>query len=97
MMSACGMQSFSNVNAGVWSCCQATAEKYGVTISGDTGSASAHGFTVNWNYDVQSQVLQLQVTDKPFWAPCSTVNSKIHDAVDECYANNGASATSMIA
>jgi len=95
-MSACGMQSFSNVTADVWNCCKSTAANYGVQISSDSGSASSHGFTVNWNYDASSQVLQLQVTDKPFWAPCSIVNSKIHDAVDECYANHGASGSSMI-
>ncbi|AQR72527.1 hypothetical protein BXU08_01570 [Sphingomonas sp. LM7] len=91
------MQSFANVTADVWNCCKSKASSYGVEIGSDSGSTSSHGFTVSWNYDASSQVLQLQVTDKPFWAPCSLVNSKIHDAVDECYANHGASGASMIA
>jgi hypothetical protein len=96
-MSACAMQSFGNVTNDVWNCCKAAADKYGVEITTDSGSTTSHGFTVSWNYNAPNQVLQLQVTDKPFWAPCSLVNSKIHDAVDECYTNHGASGAPVIA
>ena len=95
-MSSCGMQTFNNVNQGIWQCLCSKAAQYGVTISGDSGSASSHGFTVTWNYDPGAQTLQLQVTDKPWWAPCSTVNSKVHDEIDSCYSDHSLSVTPML-
>jgi hypothetical protein len=81
---ACAAQSFTNVTASVWNCLVQQAQSYGITISGNSGEASKDGFTLTWNYDPTAQTLQLQCTDKPWWAPCSTVNGKIHDLVDGC-------------
>jgi hypothetical protein len=83
-MSACATQVFNNVNASVWNCLVQKAAGYGITISGDSGEASKDGFTVRWDYDPNSGTLQLQCTDSPWWAPCSTINGKIHDLVDGC-------------
>lgn len=95
-MSACAMLSYNNVSAAAFDCCKATAAKYGVTISGNSGSASSHGFTVAWNYNPGAQTLTIQCTDSPFWAPCSTINGKINDAVEECLGADNAALAPMI-
>jgi hypothetical protein len=87
---ACGAQSFNNVDRNVWNCLVAKAAQYGVNISANSGSASSHGFDVSWNYDPAKSFLSIQVTDKPFFAPCGLVNGKIHDEVDSCMQAHGA-------
>jgi hypothetical protein len=83
-MSACATQGFDNVSQSVFNCLVQMAGSYGITISGNSGEASKDGFTVRWDYDPTAQTLQLQCTDSPWWAPCSTINGKIHDLVDGC-------------
>lgn len=83
-MSACAMLTYSNVTPTAWACAVQTAASYGVTISSDSGSASKSGFTIAWNYDPGAQTASIQCTDSPWWAPCSTINGKINDAVEHC-------------
>ena len=85
-MSACAAQNFTNVNQTVWNCLVAIAKQHGVNITGPQGSGSASGFTISWNWNSSAQTLMLQCTDSPWWAPCSTINGKIHDAVTGCGA-----------
>lgn len=95
-MSSCAMLSYNNVTSAAFDCCKATAARYGVTINGNTGSASSHGFTVKWNYNPGAQTLSLQCTDSPWWAPCSTINGKINDAVEDCLNNHNLQMTPMV-
>jgi hypothetical protein len=83
-MSACATQTFTDVTSAVWNCLVQKAQSYGITISGNSGQASQDGFTIRWDYDPSGQTLQLQCVDSPWWAPCSTINGKIHDLVDGC-------------
>ena len=85
-MAGCSADSFSNVSAAAFSCLVAKAAKYGLNIGKDSGSGSTSGFTVSWNYDRAGSKLTIQVTDKPFWAPCSTVRSKVKEEVQACIA-----------
>ena len=47
-------------------------------------NVTANGFTVAWNYDRDAQKLHVQCTDSPCWAPCSTIDSNLNDAVEGC-------------
>jgi hypothetical protein len=86
-MSSCPILCFNNVTPTVWQAIVARAATYGVTISSDTGSATVHGFTVAWNYFPSKQTGNIQCTDSPWWAPCSTINSKISTEIEGCGAD----------
>ena len=83
-MAGCSADSFSNVSAAAFNCIVAKAAKYGVTINKDSGSSSASGFTISWNYERAATQLTIQCTDKPFWAPCKTVKSTVKEQVQSC-------------
>ena len=83
-MAGCAADTFSNVSAAAFKCLVAKAAKYGVKIDGDSGSGGASGFTIKWNYDRAASKLTIQCTDKPFWAPCSTIRSKVKEEVQAC-------------
>ena len=53
------------------------AAAQGLTISGPTGSTTFQGFDFSWAYDPLAQTLKLQCTNKPFYVPCSMIESKI--------------------
>ena len=96
-MSACAMLSYNNVTSAAWQCGVAKAAQYGVQITGNSGSATASGFTIAWNYNPSAQTLTLQCTDSPWWAPCSTINSHINDAVEACLDQHQIELTTMVA
>ena len=84
-MSACPQQTFNGVSQSQWSCIkQEVKNKTGIVITTDVGSASQSGFSVHWNFDPQTQVLLIQITDKPFFIPCSTIDSTISGIVNGC-------------
>ena len=83
-MAGCSADNFSNVSAAAFTCLVAKAAKYGVIIKSDSGSTSASGFTISWNYDRGGSTLSIQCTDKPFWAPCKTVKAKVKEEVQSC-------------
>ena len=95
-MSACAMLSYNNVTQNAWNCGVQAAANYGVTITTNSGSASASGFTIAWNYNPDAQTLTLQCTDSPFWAPCSVINSHINNAVEQCLSQHQIVMTKMV-
>ncbi len=95
-MSACAMLNYNNVTAAAWECGKQAAAQYGIVVNSNSGSASKDGFTVAWKYDPAAQTLALQCTDSPWWAPCSLINSKINDAVEDCLQVDKAKMTNMV-
>ena len=57
------------------------AKDTGLAVSGNSGTASKSGFIVSWSYDPEVGVLTMQVLDKPWIVPASTVQSKIQELV----------------
>jgi len=95
-MSACAMLTYNNVTPAAWAAIVAEAAKMNITINGDGGSASAQGFTVQWNYDRAAQTLSLQCVDSPFFVSCSLINAHLNDAVERCLATHQIAMTSMV-
>jgi hypothetical protein len=83
-MAGCSADSFNNVSAAAFNCLVKKAAKYGVTIGSDSGSGSASGFTIKWNYNRAASTLSIQCTGKPFWAPCGIVKSQVKKEVQAC-------------
>jgi hypothetical protein len=86
-MSACAMLTFNNISTDTWRCIQEAASQYGITGS-DSGQQTVNGFTVAWSFVAATQTLQIQCLDSPFFVGCSTINSHIHDAVENCLSNH---------
>ena len=93
---ACAMLSYNNVNQAAWECLVKAVADYGVTITTDTGQATAHGFTISWNFDRQSQILHIQCIQSPFFVPCSAINSHINDAIEKCLGQHNIALAAMI-
>lgn len=79
---ACAAQVFSGVNADQFCALQAKANGQGLAITGNQGSVSHSGVTVEYSYDSTAETLTLTCTGKPFIASCGMVNSRLHDLVE---------------
>jgi hypothetical protein len=84
-MSACKQQTFTGITQSRWDCIKKVVQnKTGIVITTDSGTATQSGFSVHWNFDVTTQALSIQVTDKPFIIPCSSIESQITGVVNGC-------------
>jgi hypothetical protein len=76
------MQTFDAISSAVWDRLVEKAAELGITITGHSGTVSKEGFTGTWNYDPNTETLQIQCTDSPWWAPCALINGKIREIVE---------------
>lgn len=83
-MAGCSAVSFASVTPAVFNCLVQKAAEYGITISGDSGTASKSGFKISWKYDRGASTLVLQCLDKPLLVPCSLVKSTMKSTVKDC-------------
>jgi hypothetical protein len=81
-MGPCASQTFNNITPDQWQALQAKAAANNIPINGSSGTATQQGFTFTWQYDAASGTLTIQCLDHPFWAPCGTINSRVHDLVE---------------
>ena len=59
-------------------------QEYDIAVERETGEASKRGFTIEWAYDADNQMLEVRCTRKPFLVPCGTVNKHIDDLAAQC-------------
>lgn len=94
-MSACSMLTYSNVSAAAWNCIKQAVSQY-IQNPPNSGSATVDGFTIVWNYNPNTLQLQVQCTNSPWWAPCSTINSKINDVIEPCLSQASVSQVNIV-
>lgn len=80
-MTQCVAQVFDNISRDKWQSLQAKAAASNINLTGDSGETTQQGFTFSWNYDAASSSLTIQCLDHPFWAPCGSINGRVHDLV----------------
>lgn len=95
-MSACAMLTYSGAIPAAWNCAKQKAASFGVVITDNSGSATKDGFTIAWNYNPDAQTASIQCTDSPWWAPCSIINSKINEQVEDCLHQNSVEQVSLL-
>ena len=83
---SCAKQTFSGLTQDQFTALAAKGASSGLALTGNQGQAAKNGFTVTWNYDPVSGVLEIQCVSAPFLVPCSTINGRIHDLVDSVIA-----------
>ena len=81
-MSQCAAQVFGNISPDKWQSLRAKAAANNINLTGDSGETTQQGFTFSWQYDAASSSLTIQCLDHPFWAPCGSINGRIHDLLD---------------
>jgi hypothetical protein len=55
------------------------AEENDATFKGDTNSGSFSGNGVEGNYEIEGQMVEVTITNKPTLAPWSTVESRVKE------------------
>lgn len=84
-MAGCEAQIFDSVTPQQFACiAQKAQEESGLALSGNGGTVSAQGISINWIYDPVSQALTIQCVEKPFLVLCAMIHSTIQNLVDGC-------------
>ncbi len=59
------------------------AEASGISIAGNSGTASKFGVEVAWNYSSDARQLTLQCLKTPFFASAADVHAKLQSLVEQ--------------
>jgi|HubBroStandDraft_3_1064219.scaffolds.fasta_scaffold790126_1 hypothetical protein len=81
-MGSCAAQTFTNMTVEKWAILKAKASQNNINLDADSGQSTQQGFTFSWQYDASLATLTIQCLDHPFWAPCGTVNGRVHDLIE---------------
>lgn len=49
----------------------------------DGNKATIEGLSFDWNYDLEAQQLHLTCTNKPFYASCKMIESRIRELLEK--------------
>ena len=83
-MAPCVKQTFLAITPDQFNCLIARATANGLPINGNSGQASANGFTLSWTYNPAAQMLDIQCLSSPPLVPCAMINLKIKGLIAEC-------------
>ena len=85
-MAGCDVQTFSGISQEHFARLLLKAQSSGINISGNSGTASGSGITIDWDYDPPAGRLTVKCTDKPIFVGCGVILSQIRDLVSNCNA-----------
>ena len=83
-MPGCPPNTFNGVTETVWNCLKTRAQAVGVTITGDSGTASAQGVTVEYRRDAQANTLTVTITQLPAWGNCAMATARLREVAGTC-------------
>jgi hypothetical protein len=89
-MSGCDGLTFRGVSRNGWNAIKRSASSYGIS-GGDSGQATAQGFSIAWNYNEGAKTLHVQCVDAPGLIPCSEINSRLRSELRQVVADAGES------
>jgi hypothetical protein len=85
-MAECAPQVFSGITPEQYASLLQKAQAAGISLSGNSGTASKFGVEVAWNYSQDTQELTFQCLRTPFFMKPDDVNAKIEALVKESLA-----------
>ena len=86
-MAGCDPQVFNGVTKEMLECFSGSVESaFGLALSSESGSASAMGTTLAWNYDSAAQQLTLTCEARPMFLPCKDIYEHLGKMLDKCRA-----------
>ena len=84
-MAGCDPQVFTAVTREMLECFSGSVESaFGLALEGDSGSASAMGTTLAWNYESSTQQLTLTCEARPMFLPCKDIYEHLGRMLDKC-------------
>ena len=87
-MAGCEAQIFDSFTPQHFACiAQKAQEESGLALSGNSGTVSAQGSSISWNYDPCFTIADSSMREKPFLLPCAMIHSTIQNLVDGCFGS----------
>jgi len=74
-------QTFRGITCAVFARLRKKASKIGFPVAKPVGSAKKDGITIDWNYDPQLEILEVQCST-PFWVNSARVNDELRREIE---------------
>jgi hypothetical protein len=74
-------QTFRGITRRVFARLRKKASRVGFPVAKPVGSAKKDGVSIHWNYDPQSEILEVQCST-PFWIDSGRVNEELRREIE---------------
>jgi len=78
---SCPAITIEGIRPDIYSTLISQAASQGLDINGPSGNTSFQGMDFRWEYNEEAQTLTIECTAKPFFVPCSMIESRIRSLI----------------
>jgi hypothetical protein len=76
-MSQCPEIALDGITPDKYAALVAQAKSQGLDLSAESGSTTYQDMNFTWTYDPTAETLTIQCVEKPFFIPCTAIESRI--------------------
>ena len=80
-MANCPPITLTEITADKYQSLLATAKAQGLDLTGESGCTTYQEMDFTWRYEAAAASLTIQCTNKPFFVPCSMIESRIRGLI----------------
>jgi len=81
---------FRGITRALFKRLQKKAKQNGLQVIEPTGEAVKDGVRIQWNYDAEREVLELQCVKTPFWIDAARVQKRLRQEVESMLGSSRA-------
>jgi hypothetical protein len=81
-MSSGSRLTFRGITRGVFRQLKKTAARHGIPVCSHSGEATKDGISIQWNYDPDTESLEVACIRAPFWIDMAQVNRKLCEEIE---------------
>jgi hypothetical protein len=72
---------FRGITRAIFKRLRKKAEQNGIPVAAPAGEAGKHGIVIEWKYDPDAELLEVECIRSPFWIDAARVNRKLSEEI----------------
>lgn len=81
-MSISPKHTFGGITRAIFALLRKKASKRGIHVLWPAGEATKDGVRIQWNYDVASELLEVQCLHVPFWIDSARIDKELRQEIE---------------
>ncbi|MBT9332655.1 hypothetical protein [Paracidobacterium acidisoli] len=74
---------FRGITRAIFARLQKKAKRNGIPVPGPAGEAVKDGARIQWKYDPEAELLEVECVRAPFWIDAARVNRKLSQEIED--------------
>ena len=89
-MSGRSRLTFRGITRSIFNRLRKIASRKGIVVSSPAGEATKDGVKIQWSYDANSELLEVECIQAPFWIDSARISKDLQSEIEEVLGSNRA-------